>query len=247
MMKMDENNEMLTKDELDEDDGFGEETFTGDELDEDDGFGEETFTGDELDEDDGFGEEMFTGDELGDDDGSGYLPDEKGSFREKTQAAVSLTAPPPALPKRIGGKWLWIVGAMALVAFMAAGSFFVFHQKRVAHQAKEQSFPMVSVPIPPKNEIWLKDFLMPLAPEHLYTCVTFSVVIQFWDNRLIHNMAHEKQWLRGVMYDILMEKINAEKETPSVETFRKWVRQAVRHALPDSHIDTVNIRNFLVV
>ena len=263
MMKMDEKKGMLTGDERDEDDGFGEETFTGDELDEDDGFGDEMFTGGELDEDDGFGDEMFTGgeldeddgfgeetftgDELSEDDGSGDLPGEKGKAKEKTRAAVSRTAPSSSLAKRSGGKWLWIMGAMALVTFMGAGSFLALHYKRVAHQAKEQSFPMVSVPIPPKNEIWLKDFLIPLALEHLYTCVTFSVVIQSWDNSVIHAMAHEKQWLRGMMYDILIKKINAETETPSVETFRKWVRQAVRHALPDSHIDTVNIRNFLVI
>ena len=217
------------------------EGVTGDELDEDDGFGDDIFTGDELDEDDGFGDEMFSGDELSEDDGSGDIPGEKGRPGEKTQD------PGSALPKKTGGKWVWLMGAMALVAFMVAGSFFAIHQKRVAQRIKAQALPVVSVPIPPKNEIWLKDFLVPLEPEHLYVCVTFSVVIQSWDNSVNQVMAHKKQWFRGVVYDMIINKVHTEKETPSMETFREWVRQAVRKALPDSHIDTVNIRNFLVV
>jgi len=232
---MDENNDKFTGDELSEEDDSGDESFVGDELDEN--APEDELDGVELD-----GVEL-DGDELDGDDNS----------RKKSHAHVSpeIVPSPPISPgksrkKKAIQKWVWGMGALIMILLMGVGGFF-FIQNRHHDRTADQNFSTVKVAIPPKREIWLNDFLIPLRPEHLYTCVSFSVVIRSWDKAFLQRQPHEKQWIRGVLYDILIDKIQMEEETPSLDKFKEWMIQAVRYELPTSQIDTVDIHNFLVL
>lgn len=223
---MDENKDKFTGDELSEEDDSGYESFVGDELDEN-APGDGEITGDELDEDDNF---------------------EKKSHPHVSPEKVpsSPIFPGKSRKKKAIQKWVWGMGALIMVLLMGVGGFF-FIQNKGHDRTIDQDFSTVKVAIPPKKEIWLKHFLIPLKSEHLYTCVSFSVVIRSWDKAFLQRQPHEKQWIRGVLYDILIEKIQMEEETPSLDKFKEWMIQAVKHELPDSQIDTVDIHHFQVL
>ena len=249
-------NEQFQGDELKEDDSLDDDLFTGDELNEDGGLDDDPFTGDELNEDGGLEDDLFTGDELSEEDAAGdemfreNKPDKYDSSQENTRnldTRKTSMAGPTGEKKRISRKWLWYTVILVLIVSMVTSAVFTIHQKRALRQVNDRIFPSVTLPIPPKNEVVLEDFLIPLNPTHLYTCVAFSVVIRSWENELILNPINEKQWLRGRLYDILVKKIQNETDTPSLDTFRKWTMQAVHIALPDSHIISVEIHQFLVV
>jgi len=223
---MDENDNRFTGDELsdkkDSDDGL----FVGDELDEN------------IPEDD-----QIAGNELNDDGNSG----EKGHAQipPETVASPSIS-PEKSGSKRASRKWVWGMGALIMIVLMGVGGGFFFNQHRSHAPMADQSFSTVKMPIPPVKEIWLKDFLIPLRFKHLYTCVSLSVVIRTWDKAVLQKQPHEKQWLRGVLYDILHKKIQQEEKTPSLDKFKQWMTIAVKDALPHSQIDTVDIQQFQV-
>mgnify|MGYP000256462848 CR=1 FL=1 len=226
MKNMDQNNDILTGDELSEEGDSGGDGFVGDELSEEGDSGNEEFVGDELSEDDNFG--------------------------EKTHASPEMVSPLSMSPgkserKKPIRKWMWPMGVMTMVFIVGIGVFVLIQHMGGSDRITEQALLTVNVAVPPKNEIWLKDFLIPLKSEHLYTCVAFSVVIQSWDKGLLQSQPHEKQWIRGVLYDIILEKVWIEKETPSLEKFKKWMIQAVNHGLPASQIDAVEIHHFMLL
>ena len=204
---------------------------------------DETFTGGELSEDAALDDTMFTGAELGEDD---------VALRKNIQQSNLKTEIRPGPPGKIKkskntGRWPMIMGIMIMVVIMGALGGFIIHQKRISQQMAAQAISSVTIPISPKKEVYLKDFIIPLKVTHLYTCVTFSVVIYSWENAFVSPLIHEKQWLRGRLYDILVKKIEKETYTPSLEVFRQWLQQAVHHLLPDRHIISVEIHQFLVV
>ena len=267
---MDENNYKFTGDELSEGDdseyeldqnALGNVEITGVELDGVDLDGveldEDELDGVELDGDELDGDELdgveLDGDELNEDELEEDELEEDNNSGKKSHAHASpeMVSYPPishgkSRKKKAIQKWVWGMGALIMVLLMGIGGFF-FIQNRWYDRATVPDFSTVKVAIPPKREIWLKDFLIPLRPEHLYTCVSFSVVIRSWDKAFLQRQPHEKQWLRGVLYDILLEKIQMEEETPSLDKFKEWMIQAVKHELPSSQIDTVDIQNFLVL
>ena len=216
--------------------------FTGDELSEENNSGNESFVGDELDENPS-GDGEFTGNELGEGADSGQEILANASPKRFSSPSIS---PGKLKKKKVIQKWVWGIGALITVLFMGVGGFF-FIQYTGHDRSAGQSLLTVKVPIPPTKEMWLKDFLIPLRPKHLYTCVSFSVVIRSWDKAFLQRQPHEKQWIRGVLYDILMDKVQLEEETPSLDKFKEWMIQAVRYELPTSQIDTVDIHNFLVL
>ncbi len=242
---MDDKKDLSTGGKGDIDALLDDETFTGDELSEEAALDDGMFTGGELNEDDALGDETFIGEELGEDDAA--------MDKKILQPDVKNQTRPPGFPektkkKKNTGKWPMIMGFITLLIIMGAlvGGFMI-HHKKASQQINAQTVTSLTVPIPPKTEIWLKDFLIPLKSTHLYTCVTFSVVIRSWENDFVLPLTHEKQWLRGRLYAILVEKIQNEVDTPSLETFKKWTLQAVRDVLPDSHIISVDIHQFFVV
>ena len=199
---------------------------------------DESFTGDELNEDYTLDDVMFTGTELGED---------HAVIGKNTQQPDLKTEIRPGNPGKIKKNWPMIIGIMIMLLVMGALGGFMMHQKRISQRLATQTMSSVTVPISPKKEIYLKDFIIPLKATHLYTCVTFSVVIYSWENAFVSPLIYEKQWLRSRLYDILVKKIEKETDTPSLEVFRLWVQQAVHQLLPDRHIISVEIHQFLVV
>jgi len=239
---MDDKKDLFTGEQAEIDALLDDETFIKEKRNEADKLDDGMFTGGELSEDDDLDDGMFTGGELSEDDAlrkNIHPSDFKAGIRQKPSDNVK--------KKKIAWKWPMIMGIMALVLIMGALGGFIIYDKRQSQHIVAQAGSSLMVSIPPKKEIWLKDFLIPLNPTHLYTCVTFSVVVRSWEDDFISPLTHEKQWLRGRLYAILVEKIQNEVDTPSLETFRQWVQQAVRHVLPNSHIISVDIHQFLVV
>ncbi|GAB6144606.1 hypothetical protein [Desulfocicer niacini] len=201
------------------------------------------FTGGELSEDNALDDEMFTGVELGEDDVALRKNTQKPNFKTKTRPGL----PGKTKKKKTTGIWPMIMGVMIMLVIIGTLVGFMIQQKRISQQMAGQAISSLTLPISPKKELYLKDFIVPLKVTHLYTCITFSVVIYSWENDFVSPLIHEKQWLRGKLYDILVKKIEKETDTPSLEMFRLWVQQAVRQLLPDRHIISVEIHQFLVV
>ncbi len=240
---MDDKKDMSTGEEVAVDTVLDDENFTGSELNEAYALDDGMFTGGELSEDDALDDTMFTGTELGEDDADLRKNNQQPDFKTKT---------PPGLPGKIKknkttGRWPMIMGIMIMLVIIGALGGFMIHQKRISQQMAAQAISSLTLPISPKKEIYLKDFIIPLKVTHLYTCITFSVVIYSWENTFVSPLIHEKQWLRGRLYDILVKKIEKETDTPSLEMFRLWVQQAVRQLLPDRHIISVEVHQFLAV
>ena len=236
--ELDDDLDTLTGDELDDD----LDTLTGDELDDD----LDTLTGDELDDD----LDTLTGDELSDDPDTltgDELDDDPDSPQEKPRAAGASAA--VAEDRKRMGLLAWVAAATAMLLFfvICGGVVFQKWRQRISSSGKPVASVVVTVAVPGKIRMVLKDFLIPLQPAHEYTCFSFALVIQSRDSGLVRRINHEKSWLRAVVYDTLIKRVQGTTKTPSLEMFRQWVDQAVQHALSPVFLESVDIQQFLFV
>ncbi len=202
---------------------------------------EDHYSVDELSED------GITGDELGEDDLPGDLLQKPESLAATEGTSSSDNIENDLRQAKKLKKKSWILGALTLFLLVAFGAVGLIYYKRSVHRIAEPKFPTVTMPIPPITEVWLKDFLLPLKSDHPDACISFSIVIRSRDTDFIQKLSDQNQWLRARIYDILLDKIQKEKDEPSLETLRQWVLQAFARVMPASHVEGVIIHHFLLV
>jgi len=138
--------------------------------------------------------------------------------------------------------WPWIMGLGVVVVVVAAGVIFWIGAKDRGGTGNSFSSQM-TFPVPGKKELRLDDFLIPLATDPAHTGMSFSLVIRYRDSEWSAMSDHEKTWLRAMIYDTLVKRMQKQGKPPSVERVTIWADRALKEIYPDRGFDEVIVDN----
>jgi flagellar basal body-associated protein FliL len=98
-----------------------------------------------------------------------------------------------------------------------------------------------------KNKLLsFNSFIIPLK-EQEKTYISLSISFDVQDKTLRQIMTERSSWIRGLIYDILREEVNINKEIPLLESLKIAIVEGIIAALPDIKIDKVYITQFLAM
>jgi flagellar basal body-associated protein FliL len=98
-----------------------------------------------------------------------------------------------------------------------------------------------------KNQLLsFNSFIIPLK-EQEKTYISLSISFDVQDKTLRQIMTERSSWIRGLIYDILREEVNINKEIPLLESLKIAIVEGIIAALPDIRIDKVYITQFLAI
>lgn len=98
-----------------------------------------------------------------------------------------------------------------------------------------------------KNQLLsFNSFIIPLK-EQKKTYISINISFDVHDKTLRQMMTEKSSWIRGLIYDILREEVNVNKEIPLLESLKIAIVEGIIAALPDIKIDKVYITQFLAI
>jgi len=98
-----------------------------------------------------------------------------------------------------------------------------------------------------KNQLLsFNSFIIPLK-EQDKTYISINISFDVHDKTLRQMMTEKSSWIRGLIYDILREEVNINKEIPLLKSLKIAIVEGITAALPDIKIDKVYITQFLAI
>ncbi len=172
-----------------------------------------------------------------------------------------------------GKKKLILYGAAGLCFFLATGTVYLkkeefkgfFTVKTINHHDKFTNSNKVTIKINQKEDdnkkVNLQDytsedqknkllsfnsFIVPLK-EQEKTYISLNISFDIHDKTLRQMLIKRSSWIRGLIYDILREEVNINKEIPLLESMIIVIVEGIIGALPDITIDKVYITKYLAI
>jgi len=251
---MQENDEQFSGDKLDEPGGEEseatpeEEQASGDELDE---------SGDEEsesipEEGQSSGGEL---DESGDEESKATPEEEQASGNELDEPGdeESESIPEEEDSKGIEGKFrenkrLLLCIAIGLCLFIGIGYLYLKWKKsNIPLNQKEETRQVNKLAIPEAQLLIFPSFVIPSKENGGFTYISLSISFNVPNKELKREMMEKKGQLRGIIYDMLREEIDKEKEIPSLKKLKECIIRAVNMTLSAGNVSEVYISKFLAV
>lgn len=98
-----------------------------------------------------------------------------------------------------------------------------------------------------KNQLLsFNSFIVPLKKQEK-TYISLNISFDIHDKKLRQMLIERGSWIRGLIYDILREEVNVNKEIPLLESMIIVIVEGISAALPDITIDKVYITKYFAI
>jgi flagellar basal body-associated protein FliL len=101
----------------------------------------------------------------------------------------------------------------------------------------------------PKDQLLIfPSFVIPLIKENRkFTYISLSIYFNLPNKEIMGEMIEKKGELRGIIYDILREKINKTEKVPSMPELKGFIVRGVNAALSAGKVNEIYITKYLAV
>jgi flagellar basal body-associated protein FliL len=184
---------------------------------------------------------QFSGNELDDAEGEAYEAFSEGKFSTETEEQYT--------KERKLSLWL-----LVSLCFLAGTGIFYLYAMVVCRSSEDNKINkkvkvfQIDKPSAPKNySIDFDSFIIPCNQYSKYTYISLSISFALPNKELKQEMLRSKDQLRGIIYDIVKEKVNKPKEFPSLEILKEFIIISVNQTLLNGQVDDIYITDFLSV
>jgi flagellar basal body-associated protein FliL len=167
-------------------------------------------------------------------------------------------APDPAVEeiyvdtnKRKNHRRLFFLGMGACVCtILASLCWFLFASYRGTDEKQSnrpQGNGVVRMSINTDQTVYYNSFIIPTEKHETFTYISFSISFKLLNHNVKREMVKRRYQLRGIIYDTLQKRIDAEKTVPTIEQLKQEVAKIVNSALSAGSIDDAYVTDFLAV
>ena len=103
----------------------------------------------------------------------------------------------------------------------------------------------ISAPV--EQPLIFDSFVIPFKEHDKFAYIALSISFDFTNSKLREEMTENKDYLRGIIYDILEKEINRANKVPPTEELKAFIVQGVNNLLSAGAVSEAYIINFLAV
>lgn len=111
----------------------------------------------------------------------------------------------------------------------------------------EQAPPVKMFPILNDHTISFDAFVVPFDKENKLTYMSLSISIRWPNKELRDEMIEKKRRLRGIIYDVLIDKMIQIKDVASLRSLKDTIKGNVNRILTKGRVEEITVNGFSVV
>ena len=140
------------------------------------------------------------------------------------------------------------------LCFLAGTGIFYLYVKVVGSSSKNkkinkkvEAFQIDEFSAQKDYSVDFDSFIIPHNEYSKYTYISLSISFVLPNKELKQEMIRRKNQLRGIIYEILKEKVNKSKEVPSLEMLKEFITIGANQVLLNGEVGEIYITDFLSV
>ena len=133
------------------------------------------------------------------------------------------------------------IAAAAVLCLLTGAGYLSLQNK------KEKAPETIKLPVMDGRSLVFDSFVIPFRDHDKFAYLSLDISFRLMDRELAEEMTAKRDLLRGIIYDLLQEKVNKTGKLPPLDKLKKYIVEGVNNALSTGKVKEAYVVDFLAV